>query len=76
MVNLRVKYGEIRRDKMWDYEMKKLSDRICMFIAWHLPSNLIKWSAIRLMAFATIGKYSDTIVPELTAMEALKRWED
>jgi len=27
------------------------------------------------MAHATTGEYGSTVVPELTAMDALKRWE-
>jgi hypothetical protein len=32
------------------------------------------WCAVRLMAHATVGQYSKQIVPELTAIDALKRW--
>lgn len=44
-------------------------------IAWALPRDLVMWCAIRLIAHATQGQYSNQIVPELGAMEALKRWE-
>lgn len=46
-----------------------------MKIVWLLPKTVVKWCAIRLMANATQGKYSNQVVPELTAIEALKRWE-
>jgi hypothetical protein len=49
-------------------------DKFYMWIAWRLPKNLVKWVSIRLIASATSGKYSNTIVPELTAIDALKRW--
>ena len=51
-----------------------MKEKIWMWIAWHMPSELVKWAAVRLMAFATQGKYSDTVVPELTAIDALGRW--
>jgi hypothetical protein len=44
-------------------------------LAWILPKKLVYWAAIRLIANATQGKFSDQIVPELTAMDALQRWE-
>jgi len=39
-----------------------------------IPRSLVYFCAIRLIAHATQGKYSSQIVPELTAMDALKRW--
>lgn len=60
-------------------EMKILSNRFREWfwkeLAWLLPKNLVMWATIRLIAHATQGKYGTTIVPELTAMEALERWE-
>lgn len=56
----------------WD----RFLDNTCSTIAWNLPKRLIYWCAIRLMANATQGKYSNQIVPDLTAMDALKRWLD
>lgn len=57
------------------YMAKRLSEKIIMWIAFHLPKTLVYWCAIRLMAHATTGQYGNQIVPELTAMDALKRWE-
>ena len=45
-----------------------------MWLAFELPKPLVYWAAIRLMSYATVGKYSNQIVPELTAVDALKRW--
>ena len=39
-----------------------------------LPKKLIYFSAIHLGAKITTGKYSKTIVPELTFMNALERF--
>jgi len=53
-----------------------MKNNIAMKIAWMMPKKIVYWCAIRLIAFATQGKYSGTIVPDLTAMDAIKRWED
>ena len=53
-----------------------MKEKIWTFIAWHLPRKLVMWCAIRLGAYATQGKYGTTIVPELTFMDAIKRWDE
>ena len=50
-------------------------EKIVIAIAWALPKRLAYWCAIRVIAHATQGEYSTQIVPELSAMDALKRWE-
>lgn len=49
-------------------------ERVWIWIAWRLPRSLVKWCAVRLGAHATQGRYSDQIVPDLTFVDALKRW--
>ena len=49
-------------------------DRICMWIAWHLPERIVRWCFVRVTAVATSGKYSSTATPELLAIDALERW--
>lgn len=51
-------------------------DKLAMWLAWKLPKRLVYFCAVRLAANATQGKYSNQEVPALTAMDALKRWED
>lgn len=51
-----------------------MADKIWMKIAWLLPKRLVMWASIRLIANATQGQYGDQNVPELGAMDALKRW--
>jgi len=51
-----------------------MKDEILQTIAWSLPRRLVMWCAVRLIAHATTGKHSGTVVPKLSAMEALKRW--
>jgi len=52
-----------------------MTDKICMWVAWNMPKKLAYWASIRVMSYATVGKYSSQIVPDLTATDALKRWE-
>mgnify|MGYP001558278125 CR=1 FL=1 len=53
-----------------------MKERMMLKIVWLLPKEFVKWYAIRLICNATSGKYSSQIVPELSAMDALKRWEE
>ena len=53
----------------------KIMDKIKLWIANRLPKWLVYWATIRLLAHVTGNKYSDTLVPELTVMDALERWE-
>lgn len=57
------------------YELGKLGDRLLRKVVWRLPRRLVMWSYVRVVAHATTGQYGNTVVPELTAMDALKRWE-
>lgn len=40
-----------------------------------LPRWLVYWCAIRLVAHATAGKHGAQLVSDMTAMDALDRWE-
>lgn len=51
-----------------------MKSRIMNWIAYRLPREVVYWATLRLVAHATTGKYSEQIVPELTAMDALDRW--
>lgn len=53
----------------------RVTEKIKFWIAWRMPHWLVNLCAVRLIAHATTGRYSDTVVPELTAMDAVKRWE-
>jgi len=50
-------------------------EKFYKWLAWKLPRKLVMWCAIRLIANATQGIWKNQIVPKLTAMEAMKRWE-
>ena len=52
-------------------------DKFWQWLAFRLPRRLAYWAAIRVGAYATSGpQYGTTVVPELTYMEALRRWDD
>ena len=41
-----------------------------------LPKKLIYFCFMHVMAYATTGKYGQTVVPELSGMDAAKRYMD
>ena len=51
-----------------------MKTKLCLWVTWLLPRTLVYWCAIRLGAHATTGQYGSQVVPELTFMDALKRW--
>lgn len=52
-----------------------MKDKLCLWLARRLPRRLVMWCAVLVGAHATSGEYSWQIVPELTFMDALKRWD-
>lgn len=58
------------------HTIERVKEDAMHWLARHLPRRLATWSFITVVAYATTGKYGDTVVPELSAMEALKRWEE
>ncbi len=57
------------------HSMKQQWEHMIIGLAFILPRRLVYWCAVRVMTHATHGKYSNQVVPELTALEALERWE-
>jgi hypothetical protein len=58
------------------HRIRKFKEKFWFWLAWHLPKKLIYFATIRLLVHATTGKYSNTEVPELNAIEALRRFEN
>ncbi len=60
----------------------KFSEKFWMWLSFRMPKKLVYFCAIRLGAFATQGKYSDSTggkrsdieVPELRLMDAVKSY--
>ena len=51
------------------------AEAVARWIANHLPRRVVYYAAIRLIAHATTGRYGKQVVPDLTAMDALDRWD-
>ena len=51
-----------------------MSERFWRWVAWMLPSGLVYWAAIRLIANATQGEYGNQIIGDLTALDAIGKW--
>lgn len=49
-------------------------DKVWLWLAYLLPKTLVMWASVRMISNATTGQYSKQIVPDLSAMEALRRW--
>lgn len=54
---------------------RKLEHLLIKFV-WKLPRKVVCWSAVRVISNGTSGEYRNQIVPELTAMDALRRWDN
>lgn len=52
-----------------------MAEKVCIWLAWIAPRRFVYWCAIRVMAHAASDQYPQQVVPELLAMDALKRWE-
>ena len=52
-----------------------MSERICMWAAWHLPRMVVKWAFYRVLSNATTGEWAEQVVPDVTWQQAAKRWE-
>jgi hypothetical protein len=61
---------------MLKYHFQKLSTDVFFLIAKFLPKSVVLYCAIYVMSYSTTGKYSNTIVPELSGMDAIKRFSD
>jgi hypothetical protein len=60
--------------KYWYVE--RPAHKLMLWFVWKLPRKLVMWCYIRVGAHATTGKFGDTLVPEITMMDALQRWDD
>lgn len=52
-----------------------MKDQFYLWLARRLPRRLVMWCAVLVGANATQGVYSTQVVPDLTFMDALKRWD-
>ena len=63
---------------IWAYHIKhkarRVRERLFVWIAWHLPRDLVSWCYTRVGAEATTGKYSDVHPGDVKMMDALNQW--
>lgn len=52
-----------------------MRERLCIWIAWKLPRQLVYWCVIRVWAATTSGKYGSVEAPAARMNECLNRWE-
>lgn len=52
-----------------------MREKIIMWIAWHLPRDVVKWAMIRCFAHATSGRWGGDHVDAIGYKEVHDRWE-
>lgn len=57
------------------HEINRTLEKLFIKLIWRLPNKIVYWCAIRVGANATTGKFSNQIVPDLSFLDALQRWE-
>lgn len=63
------------RSWIWRDRYNRARDAACGFIVELLPRRVVYFATIKVWAFATSGKYGDTLAPEITTAETIERWE-
>jgi len=53
---------------------KMKAEKFKRWISGHLPKEIKYLTAIDVIIYATTGKYEDTLVPDLTAIDAIGRF--
>jgi hypothetical protein len=59
---------------MFKYHFQKFFTDLMFTIAKIMPKTFVLYCALYVMAHSTSGKYSNTVVPELSGMDAIKRF--
>ena len=57
------------------WHIKRPLGKFPQWVAFRMPRWLVYYCAIRLIANATGGEHQKQVVPDLSAMTALQRWE-
>ena len=58
------------------YLISRQWENFLRWLAMRLPKRIVMFSYFNVLSEATTGKYENTVVPELTAMDAIQRWSD
>jgi hypothetical protein len=59
---------------MLAYEREKWTERLLMWIAWHLPRRLVGYCYVRVATEASVGEFRDREMGTITAVEAYISW--
>lgn len=54
--------------------MNRLKERVYIWIAWHLPKDLVMWCWYRVAAHATTGKFGHVHPGDVKMMDAIDTW--
>lgn len=57
------------------WRQKTLTEKLVVWLAWHLPRSVVSWCVIRVWAHATTGPYSLDEPTGVDVFTALKRWD-
>jgi hypothetical protein len=57
------------------HKLKKMMEWVSIKIAWRLPKNIVKWCFYRVFANATQGRYGNEFPGDVSAFEAIERWQ-
>jgi len=57
-------------------KMNKIMDRFYEKLCYWLPKRLVYRCLLRAYINAVTGKYSSSVVPEITMREVIDRWEE
>ncbi len=63
--------------KLWEWGIRRwFMESMPLWVAHHLPKQLVMWCVVRVMAQATSGKWGNTHPSSLDIMTMLKRWDE
>lgn len=51
-----------------------MTEKLLIWVAWHLPRRLAYWTAIRVNSSATTTAFRDRTPDEVSVMDALRVW--
>lgn len=60
---------------LWRERYRRARDTVCIWIAAILPERVAYFGAMRIWAHATLGKYENEEISEVTMVSCLERWE-
>lgn len=65
----------VLRYDLFRFWLRSVSEKVCIWLAWRMPRQLVLWAAVRLMSHATCTKFSNRTPDNVSIMDALDAWE-